>query len=408
MTRQINRLSPLAVGRPSPPGNYADGAGLYLQVSATGSKSWMYRYTNAGKSHEMGLGSLHALNLAQARARARECSNMRANGTDPLGAKRAVVAKKKLEDATAITFDAACSTYIGAHEPTWKNAKHRVQWRSSLARYASPVIGSMPVGAIETAHVMRIISPLWLTKSPTAARVRSRIETVLSWATVSGYRQGANPARWKGHIDQLLPARGKVRRVKHFAALPYADLPQFMIDLRAHDDVGARALELTILCAMRTGETLEVRWSEIDLLAKVWTVPAERMKGGHAHRVPLSPRAVAILQGLPRENEYVFPGARAGRPMASMTMLKVLERMERSDVTVHGFRSTFKDWARERTSFPNEVSEAALAHTNGDAVEAAYARGDLFVKRARLMQAWAEYGAKTPAAGQVIALRAAG
>jgi integrase len=405
MAREINRLSSLAVNRASEPGYYPDGAGLYLQVSLSGTKSWIYRYSSSGRSREMGLGSIAALNLSDARARAKECRQQRTMRIDPLEEKRASAQRQKLEDAKAITFADAAAKYIAAHEASWHNEKHRSQWKSTLETYASPVIGPLSVAAIDTSLVLRIVEPMWRTKPETAARVRGRIESVLNWATACGFRQGENPARWKGHLDRLLPARGKVRTVKHHAALPYEELPAFMTNLRAREGSGARALEFTILTGLRTGEVIGARWSEIDLQRKVWIVPAERMKARREHRVPLSDRVIEILMNLPRMDDFLFPGERSGKPLSNMAMLKTLDRLGRGDLTVHGFRSTFRDWAAERTNFPNHVVEMALAHTIGNKVEAAYRRGDLFEKRLRLMDAWAEYATKTPEVGEVIKLR---
>lgn len=268
-----------------------------------------------------------------------------------------------------------------------------------------PTIGDLPVAAIDTALVMKIVEPLWSTKTETASRVRGRIELILDWAAARGYRAGDNPARWRGHLDKLLPARTKVRKVKHHAALPYGDLPAFMAGLRGREGVSARCLEFVILTAARTGEAVGARWAEIDLAAKVWTVPAERMKAHREHKVPLSQRAVEILEGLPREGDYVFPGGKADKPLSNMALLATLRRMERPDLTGHGFRSTFRDWCAEQTAFPAEVAEMALAHVVSDKVEAAYRRGDLFRKRAQLMDAWGRYCGAERAAGGVVPMR---
>jgi integrase len=346
--------------------------------------------------------------LADARDRAQQCRQQRSRGIDPIDAKRAEATQRKIADAQAVTFADAAEKYVAAHESGWRSEKHRAQWRSTLTSYAGPVIGDVPVAAIDTALVLKVIEPMWAAKPETASRLRGRIEAVLDWAKVRGFRTGENPARWKGHLSKLMPPRSRVRTVKHHAALPYAELPTFMAELQRMGGSGARALELTILTVLRTSEVLCARRSEFDPQFRVWTVPAERMKAKREHRVPLSERAAAILRALPRENEWLFPGERQGKPVSNLAMLKTLERMGRSDITVHGFRSTFRDWAAERTNFPNHVAEMALAHLVGDKVEAAYRRGDLFEKRRRLMEAWAEYATKAPAAsGDVIALRAA-
>jgi integrase len=405
MAREIHRLSALAVNRASEPGYYPDGDGLYLQVSSTGTKSWIYRYSNEGRSREMGLGSLAALSLSDARARAKECRQQRLMGVDPLEAKRTSATLKKLEAAKAVTFSDAATRYIAAHEASWGNEKHRAQWKSTLEIYATPVIGALSVATIDTGSVLKIIEPIWRTKPETASRVRGRIESVLNWAIARGFRQGDNPARWKGHLDKLLPARGKVRTVKHHAALPFDELPIFMTNLRSCQGSGARALELTILTGLRTGEVIGACWREFNLRGKLWIVPAERMKAKREHRVPLSDYVVELLAALPQTSNFLFPGERDGKPLSNMAMLQTLNRLGRSDVTVHGFRSTLRDWAAERTNFPNHVVEMALAHTIGNKVEAAYRRGDLFEKRVRLMDAWAEFATKAPKVGQVIKLQ---
>jgi integrase len=288
MAREIHRLSALAVNRASEPRYYPDGDGLYLQVSSTGTKSWIYRYSNGGRSREMGLGALSALSLSDARARVKECRQQRLMGVDPLEAKRTSATLKKLEAAKAVTFSDAATRYIAAHEASWGNEKHRAQWKSTLEIYATPVIGALSVATIDTGSVLKIIEPIWRTKPETASRVRGRIESVLNWAIARGFRQGDNPARWKGHLDKLLPARGKVRTVKHHAALPFDELPIFMTNLRSCQGSGARALELTILTGLRTGEVIGACWREFNLRGKLWIVPAERMKAKREHRVPLS------------------------------------------------------------------------------------------------------------------------
>jgi integrase len=295
--------------------------------------------------------------------------------------------------------------YIAAHEGGWKNAVHRRQWGSTLSTYAYPLIGKLPVDAVDTSLVTKILKPLWPEKPVTASRLRGRIECILDFATVSGHRSGENPARWRGHLDKLLPARSAVRPVKHHAALPYAELPEFMAELRQREGVSADALELVILTALRTGELIGGRWAELDPAGKVWTIPGERMKRGREHRVPLCKRALEILQGLPQDRELIFEGARAEEPLSNMALLEMVRGM---GLTVHGFRSTFRDWAAERTNFPNHVVEMALAHAIGDKVEAAYRRGDLFEKRRRLMEDWARYCARPAMTGDnVLAIRGA-
>jgi len=393
VSRPSNRLSAVAVRGIAVPGMYHDGGGLYLQVGAAGTKSWIYRYMLDGRAREMGLGPLHTISLADARIRAAECRRQRLDGIDPIEARNAKRSAARLERAKAITFEACSERYIEAHEASWQNAKHREQWRNTLASYASPVFGSLPVQAVDVGLVMKVLEPIWQTKPETASRLRGRIEAVLDWAAVRGYRHGDNPARWRGHLDKLLPARGKVRQVAHHAALRYDEMPKFMAALRAQEGLAARALEFLILCAARTGEVIGARWEEFDLDEAVWVVPPARRKARREHRVPLSPAALAVVTALSevRLGDFVLPGLKKGKPLSNMAMLKLLHRMDRADLTAHGFRSTFRDWAAEQTNFPREVAEMALAHTIGDKVEAAYRRGDLFRKRRQLMEAWARH-----------------
>ena len=391
-------LTALRVGKEKKPGLYSDGLGLYLQVRAGGAKSWIFRYRTNGKLRDMGLGSATAVSLSQAREKAAACRSLRANGIDPIDTKREESAKSRAESSRAMTFEQCAVAYIEAHRTGWKNAKHAAQWTATLATYAYPVFGTEPVAAIDTSMVLKVLEPIWNTKTETASRLRGRIESVLDWARVREFRHGENPAHWRGHLDHLLPKRSKVAAVKHHAALPYDQVPAFMASLRAEVGVAARALEFCILTASRTGEVLGARWSEIDIKAKVWTVPPERMKARREHRVPLSDRAMMILRQmreLPRD-EFVFPGGKEKRPLSGMAFLMLLRRMKRDDLTAHGFRSTFRDWAAERTSFPREVAEMALAHTISDKVEAAYRRGDLFEKRRRLAEAWAAFCESLP------------
>jgi integrase len=377
------------------PGRYGDGHGLYLQVGPNGNKSWLFRYEVAGRERWMGLGSVATWNLGEARDRAREQRQLIDRGVDPLAARTAEKAAKALEAAKLITFADAADQYYAAHEASWSNAKHRQQFKNTLADYVLPKIGRLSVASIDTGEVLKCIEPIWKTKTVTANRVRGRIESVLDWATVRGYRKGDNSARWKGHLSEVLPAVGKVARTAHHAAMPYAELPAFMAKLAEAQGVPARALEFLILTAARTSEVLKAVWSEFDLNAKVWTIPAARMKAGVDHRVPLSDRAVALLEALPREAEFVFVGARAGTSIV-FAMSRCLKRITANGETVHGFRSTFSDWAHETTGYSNHVIEQALAHAVGNAVERAYRRGDMFDKRRRLMADWARY-CSTPA-----------
>jgi len=374
---------------------YADGGGLYLQVTGSGAKSWIYRFSLHGSAREMGLGSLSIIGLQDARTKAGECRRLRSEGIDPIEARRALRDQAMLDSAQALAFKEAAAAYIAAHRAGWRNAKHAAQWENTLATYAEPVIGALSVQAIDTTLILKVLEPIWRIKPETASRLRGRIETVLDWAKVRGYRTGENPARWRGHLDMLLPAPSKVRPIKHHAALPYGELADFVHALREREGVAARALEFTILTAARTGEVIGATFDEINTSDSIWMVPAPHMKSGKEHRVPLSGRAIAIVEQMNFSREardgFLFPGGRRGRPLSNMAMAALLERMGRGDVTVHGFRSTFRDWAAESTNFPSEVVEMALAHAVGSKVEAAYRRGDLFEKRQQLMDAWERY-----------------
>jgi integrase len=408
MARVIGKLTALDVKRAKKRGYYGDGGGLYLAVGRTGAKSWIFRYRKAGKLHDMGLGPLHTIRLADAREKARECRRLRLEGQDPIEIRRAKRLEEGLDAAKAMTFRQCAERYIAAHEAGWRNPKHAAQWPSTLATYVNPIFGSLPVQAIDVGLVMKALEPIWSTKPETAGRVRGRIESVLDWATTRGYRRGENPARWRGHLENLLPKKSKLRRVEHHAALPYVDLADFMVGLRQQDGISARALEFAILTAARTGEVLGARWSEIDFKARLWTILGSRMKAGKEHRVPLPDAALAVLEDMQdlREGDFIFPGGRARRPLSNMAFLMLLRRMGRGHLTAHGFRSTFSDWCSERTIFPAEVREMALAHAVGDKVEAAYRRGDLFEKRVDLMRAWASFATTAPG-GNVVPIAAA-
>ena len=403
--RGINKLSAAQVTKSTKPGRYSDGGGLYLQVSKFGTKSWLFRYMIGGKAFQMGLGSLRTFSLAEARERAKEERQLMTRGLNPIEERRKKVVAINAADANRVTFRQAAQRFIAAKSPEWKNAKHGAQWISTLETYVFPVIGDLSVAEIETNHVLKILEPIWTIKTETASRVRGRIEKVLDWAAARKLREGENPARWRGHLENLLAKRSKLAKVKHHAALPIDALPGFMERLRGMDSVSARALEFTILTAARTGEAIGATWDEIDLDAKVWTIPADRMKAGNEHRVPLPDRLIAMLESLPHEDEHVFPGGRKGNPLSNMAMLSLLRGMDDADgLTVHGFRSTFRDWAAERTNFPRDIAEAALAHTLRDKTEAAYRRGDVLDKRRRLMTAWANYCAEKPREGQVVSI----
>lgn len=412
MAREIEKLSALSVARAKKTGYYSDGAGLYLQVGQTGTKSWVLRYnmgvTSTGKrrTREMGLGSLNDFSLAEARERARQQRQQLADAVDPIELRRGAKIASMLEAATAITFDKAAGKYIAAHRAGWRNPKHAEQWANTLKTYASPFMGSLPVKAVGVTHVLQALEPIWSTKTETATRVRGRIELVLDWATARNYRQGENPARWRGHLDKLLPKPGKVTAVISHPALPYSELGAFMVELREVPTVSSLALQFVILTATRTSEVLNAQWTEFDLKAGLWTIPAARMKAGKEHRVPLSEAALQVLEQAKTWGgaDFVFPGQKPGAAMSNMSLLALLKRMKRPDLTVHGFRSTFTDWASERTNHSREVVEMSLAHAIESKVEAAYRRGDLFEKRAKIMADWAAYAAAPQTSAKVVAI----
>ncbi|WP_455921521.1 tyrosine-type recombinase/integrase [Pseudomonas putida] len=393
------------------PGMTNDGDGLYLKLGRGGRISWIFRYRLAGKSRDMGLGGYPEVGLAAAREKAADARRLSKSGVDPLVRRDEELEKQRLEreaerlardaaQAKAATFKEVALGYIADHKPGWKNAKHAQQWLNTLTTYAFEEIGNLPTQEVGIQHVLKILKPIWTVIPETASRVRNRIELVLDAAKAMGLREGENPARWRGHLDKLLPPRAKVRAVKHHAALAWTDLPAFMEPLEKAEDLSAKALRFTILTACRTSEVLGSTWAEIDLASKVWTIPASRMKAGKEHRVPLSTAVIDLLSALPHVegNDHLFAGARKKRPLSNMAMLMALRRMQQAPLTMHGFRSTFRDWASEVTHFPREVCEQALAHTVQNAVEAAYRRGDLFEKRRIMMEEWARY-----ATGQAIA-----
>jgi integrase len=407
MTRTLNRLSVAKVKGAKNPGMYADGGSLYLRVAKGGSKQWIFRYVTDGRMRDMGIGPAHTLTLAEAREKARDARKLRLEGLDPIVAKHAQRAAQRATDAKAMTFRQCAEQFIREHEKKWTNAKHRHDWIASLAAYVYPVIGNMPVASVDTPLVLKVIKPLWERAPVTAGRVRGRIESVLGWATVHHYRTGDNPARWTGHLEHALPSRSEISAVKHHVAMPFDQVPAFMGKLEGNSGALAACLRFAILTAARRSEACEARWDEVDLAAGVWTVPAERMKAGEKHTVPLSAPALAILRNMAaiRMSDFVFPGNSAGRPVHGASVAELAKRVADSDATLHGFRSSFRDWASERTNFPREVCEMALAHAIPSAVEAAYRRGELLDKRRKLMDAWAAYCAKIETdAGKVVAL----
>jgi integrase len=404
MARALNRLTALKVARAKKPGMLADGGSLYLRIAPGGSRQWIFRYVTNGRLRDMSIGPDHTLTLAEARERATEARKLRLDGIDPIEHKRARKAALRAADARTITFRECCEAYLRSHDASWTSARHRAQWRSTLAQLY-PVLGALPVQAIDTPLVLRALKPIWEKTPVTASRLRGRLEAVLGWATVHHYRAGDNPAKWGGLLEHALPAPGKVARVEHHSALPYAQIAEFMTKMRSDASITARALEFIVLTAARSGEAVGSTWDEIDFDAKVWVVPKRRMKAGREHRVPLSDAAMRVLREMRaiRQSPYIFPGASAGQPVRGGTVWWLANQL--AGVSVHGLRSSFRDWSSEQTDFPREVCEQALAHAIPNAVEAAYRRGDLFDKRRKLMDAWAAYCAKVETdADKVVAL----
>ena len=433
---KLNKLTALRVTK-AKPGMHADGGGLYLRVGASGAagaKSWIFRYSVDGKERYLGLGSVGAVKLAQARELAADARTLRAKGLDPIEHRRAAQHEAVVAKAKLITFEKAAERYIAAHEAVWRNAKHRQQWSNTITTYANPIIGALPVRDIDVGLIVQVLQPIWTTKPETAGRLRGRIERILGWAKVNGYREGENPARWKDNLDQLLPTRGKARKARalrlvgkgetHHPALPYAQIPAFLAELRKQQGFAARALEFAILTAARSGEVRDLRWEdgELDLVGKIWTVPPHRMKGEREHCVPLTAGAVVLLEcvQVQRCSDYVFPTGN-GDALSDMALTEVIRRMNEARakaglprwtdpkegnraVVPHGFRSSFRDWVSEATSFPEVVAEAALAHAKGDKVEGAYARGTMLEKRRKLMEAWARFCASALPEAKVVAM----
>ena len=408
MARQIGKLSAVSIPRIKDTGLHSDGSGLYLRVAKGGGKFWIFRFMLHGKAREMGLGAVHALTLAEARIKAAECRRLLTEGVDPIEARNTKQTKLRLEAAKTKTFKQCAEAYIKAHEASWSNAKHRWQWENTLERFAYPAFGDVPVQDVDVMLVLKALEPIWETKTETAARLRGRIESILDWAHARELRNGDNPARWKGKLKNLLPAPSKIQKVEHLPALPYAEVASFMMKLPSQPSVAALALQLAILTATRTSEVLNATWSEFDLKKCVWTIPAKRMKMKREHRVPLSDAAIKLLQQLAgiKKGEIVFSGNK-DKPLSNMAMLMLLRRMGHSDITVHGFRSSLRDWCAEQTNYAREVAEAALAHSLEDKVEAAYRRSDLFDKRRLLMNEWARYCTQ-PKAGRARVIKIRG
>jgi len=405
MAKQVDKLSALKVKNLQKAGWYPDGKGLYLQVSNAGSKSWVYRYQVNGKEKRHGLGSLLAVSLVRARKAAEHCRQLRSEQIDPIEHKRKLELDKQLKVARAITFKECALAYIESHKAGWRNRKHESQWRNTLDTYAYPVIGHLSVQDIDTSLVMEVIEPIWFTKTETASRIRQRIENILDWAKVRGHRIGENPALWRGHLEKLLPKRTKVQKVKHHNAMPYTEIPDYFRSLRIIDTLAAKTLAFTILTASRTGEARGALKSEINKKEKLWNIPDDRMKSGRPHRVPLNTECLRILKEAEnyQRDSFVFPALTKKKPISDAALLKLLKQTH-PDLTVHGFRSTFRDWCAEMTAYPRELAESALAHTLKDQTEAAYQRGDMLEKRRKLMDAWSDYCLKGKQSSGVIAI----
>jgi integrase len=416
MPRRAKGLTAALVEKGTKPGRYGDGVGLYLLVRSKDAKFWLFRYTRAGRMREMGLGPATgraSVKLAEARAKARQLYAAVREGKDPLAEREAEKAKAQADaakaQAGAITFSQVVDMFLDAHERGWRNPKHRQQWRNTLRDYVLPAIGDLPVASVDTGTVVKIIEPLWREKTETASRLRGRIESILDYAKARGWREGENPARWRGHLDHLLPHRRTVQRVEHHAAVPWREIGGFVQRLRQNSGLSARCLEFLILTAARSGEVRGAHWDEIDLPHSVWTVPAARMKGGREHRVPLSKPAMALLRKMGEfgADGFVFPGLKDGSALSDVALAKAVDAAGGKDATVHGFRSTFREWCAETTNYPRELAEAALAHVLKDKTEAAYQRGDLLERRRRLMAEWAVFCGRTMPASAVVLLRAA-
>lgn len=421
------KLTALRVEKIKNPGYYGDGKGLWLRVKATGAKSWMYRFMLQGKQREMGLGPYPETSLADARQLAAEAREQTKRGTDPIEARHQAVVDQqtqaRLATARLMTFDQCAKAFIKGKQAEWKNAKHAQQWENTLTTYASPLIGALPVASVDLTLVQKVLDPIWREKTETASRVRSRIEAVLDWAKVHGYRSGDNPAQWRGNLEKLLPKPKKVSKPENQPALPYQQIGAFMAHLRRQASIGAKPLELAILANVRAGEVCGAIWNEIDMDNRCWHIPAERMKADKDHHIPLSDAAIKLLKSLPRieGTAYVFPGLKKGKTISDSTMNKLIRQMHDAEVmagrggyidvkqgrvvVTHGFRSTFRDWAGETTAYAREVIEHAMSHQLKDKAEAAYARGSMFEKRRRLMADWAAFCDQGHATGDVVPIR---
>ena len=394
MAKLVKQLSDIKIKKLSKPGAYPDGDGLYLQIRSSGAKDWFYRYQLGDKGKKKGLGPYPTISLEKAREDAHECRILRKNGIDPIEHQKAKESQKALAESKSITFKDCALAYIEAHKRGWKNKKHLSQWENTLSTYTYPVIGKIAVQDVDIDLIMKILEPIWFEKTETASRVRQRIENVLDWATVRKYRQGDNPALWRGRLDKLLPQRNKVQKPKHFAAMDYRELPLYFKSIRQKDTLTSKALAFTILTVTRTSEARGATRKEIDDKAKSWIIPENRMKTEREHRIPLSVEALKILQEMEpfkrHTDDLIFPGLAQAKPISDASLLKLVKQTHPT-LTVHGFRSSFRDWCAEQTNYPREVAEAALAHVIKDKTEAAYQRGDMFEKRRKLMDSWADY-----------------
>ncbi|MBN3726090.1 tyrosine-type recombinase/integrase [Burkholderia sp. Ac-20379] len=394
MARQLHRLTAMGIAKLVDPGYYADGGGLYLQITLSGSRSWVYKFMLAGRSREMGLGALSLLSLAAARKEAVECRALVKEGIDPIENRRRVQTERIAADAPGVTFKQAAQVYIADREPTWRNAKHAKQWTAILETYVYPIIGHLDVRDVNTELVVRVLQPIWMKKAETARRVRGRIKAILDAEAVLGHRTGDNPARYSDHLDRVLPRTKRRNTIKHHPALPWEEMPAFFAALRKRPKRTAQALRLLVLTATRTNEVRFARPEEFDLDARVWTIPGERMKVGVELRVPLCDEAVEIVRTQIESKSkwgWLFPGYKEERPLSNMAMLVLLRRMDRADITVHGFRSTFRDWVADCTDYPDSLAEQALAHTIRSSTVSAYRRRDMLERRRVMMEHWARY-----------------
>lgn len=392
-TRQLHRLTALKVGKLDAPGQYPDGGNLYFQISATGSRSWIFKFTLAGRSREMGLGPLSSVSLAAARAEAVKCRDLLRDGVDPIEARNAAHRISSLENAGPRLFKAAAADYIAKHRAGWKNRKHAQQWENTIATYAQAILGDQDVRDIDTAMIVRVLQPIWISKRETAFRLRGRLECIIDAEKALGHRDGENPARWRGHLDKLLPKQNRRKKIKHHPALQWQEMPNFMAALRKQPGTAARMLEHLILTVVRTQEVQFARPDEFSMRYRVWTVPGERMKMELPLRVPMVDRLIELVErALPESRDgWLYPGRAKSKPLSNMAMLKLLERMGYSHVTVHGFRSTFRDWVAECTEYADSLAEKALAHAIQNESEAAYRRGDMLERRRKMMADWAAF-----------------